>query len=194
MGNRLAFVYPEGFDPQPSLEGETLRLRPLRESDRAALRQAASDPLIWAGHPSSDRHESAVFNPYFDMLLGSGAALIALDPKDRVIGCSVFYTDSIAPSRLSIGFTFLTRDHWGGASNRAMKRLMLEHIFATSSEAWFHIGPSNIRSQMATTRLGAVFTHTADIDLGGGVHNWYCYCLTAENWAANDNEYRSSLG
>lgn len=188
----MAFEFPIGFDPQPSLRSEELDLRPLQDGDRASLAHAASDPLIWAGHPASDRHEAAAFNPYFDMLLSSGSALVIRENAGRVIGCSVLYTDTNAPSRLSIGFTFLVRDHWGGSTNRCVKRLMLGHIYETASEAWFHIAPTNIRSQTATTRLGAVFTHEDDIDLGGGTQRWRCYCLTEEAWSDAELQTRRS--
>lgn len=160
----------------------------MRADDLDALSHAASDPLIWAGHPAKNRHEPATFSAYFDMLLGSGAALVIRDLAGRVIGCTAYYTDTNAPSRLSIGFTFLTRDHWGGRTNRGLKTLTLGHVFHTASEAWFHIAPSNLRSQEATTRLGAVFIHESGIDLGGGTQRWGCYCLTRENWFKQDDK------
>lgn len=178
----MTFVFPSGFDPQPFLQGNGLTLHPIKEDDRDRLASAASDPLVWAGHPVSNRHEPAVFNPYFDMLLKTGSGLTIREKGGSIIGCTVFYVDTNAPSRLSIGFTFLVREHWGGKTNRIVKRLTLGHLFSSASEAWFHIAPTNHRSQTATTRLGAVFTHDDDIDLGGGVQRWGCYCLTTENW------------
>jgi len=59
---------------------------------------------------------------------------------------------------------------------------MLGHIFKLKSEAWFHIAPSNIRSQMATKKLGAVFVHEDEVDLGSGMQAWQCYCITREAW------------
>lgn len=188
---QMAFIFPPDFDPQPTLKASGIVLLPTCDRDRAGLAQAASDPLIWSGHPARNRHESVVFNPYFDMLLTSGAALTIRDDTGRIIGCTVYYTDTSAPSRLSIGFTFLVRDHWGGTTNRIVKRLTLGHLFGAASEAWFHIAPDNHRSQTATTRLGAVFTHEADIDLAGGVARWRCYCLTRESWAAQDHGLRA---
>jgi len=186
----VAFNFPSEFDPQPSLHGDGLTISPLLETDRAALAEAASDPMIWAGHPASNRYERAEFDPYFDMLLGSDAALAIRDKADRIIGCTAYYTDTNAPARLSIGFTFLERDHWGGGTNRLVKRLTLKHLFEQASEAWFHIAPTNHRSQSATIRLGAMFTHEADINLGGSPQRWRCYCLTTESWMPM-NVYRT---
>ena len=50
---------------QPVLEGELVRLRPLRPADYDELYAVARDPLIWAQHPASDRHEPAVFREFF---------------------------------------------------------------------------------------------------------------------------------
>lgn len=128
------------FNFQPVLRDETLHLRPLQADDRDALTKAASDPLIWAGHPAKTRHRPEVFAPYFDLLLKSEATLIALEAKTgAVLGCSRFYVAPDMPEAVSIGFTFLIRDCWGGDVNRQMKKLMLDHIFADRDEAWFHI-------------------------------------------------------
>ena len=61
-----------------------------------------------------------------------------------------------------------------------------EALAETVSEACFHITPTNHRSQIATTRLGAIFTHEADINLGGGAQRPRRYCITRESWNAND--------
>jgi RimJ/RimL family protein N-acetyltransferase len=188
--SKMAFSFQYDFNPQLALQGHGLTLEPLENRDRNALAEAASDPLIWAGHPSNIRHERAVFDPYFDMLLSSGSALAIRDSDGRMIGCTAYYSDTNVPSRLSVGFTFLVRAHWGGSTNRAVKRLTLGHLFSVKSEAWFHIAPSNHRSQTATMRLGAVFTHEDDIDLGGGSLCWKCYCLTRESWAANERQWK----
>ena len=180
----MTFPFPDGFDPQPTLSGQGITLRPMADEDRDDLADAASDPLIWAGHPVPDRCKRATFDPYFDTLLGMGSALVILDDTGAMIGCTAFYTDPKAPSRLSIGFTFLVRDHWGGATNRIIKTLTMGHIFNTATEAWYHIAPTNIRSQKATMKLGAVFTHEGALDLGGGPQPWRCYCLTLEAWSA----------
>lgn len=70
---------PDRFDPQPTLEGELVRLRPLRADDYAALHAVAADPLIWEQHPENDRHEPEVFRRFFDEAMERGGALAVLD-------------------------------------------------------------------------------------------------------------------
>ena len=173
------------FDFQPTVSDDELLARPLREADRAALNGAAADPMIWAGHPARDRHEAPVFNRYFDILLASGSALVVQERgTGRTIGCSRFYVAPDTPEAISIGFTFLIRDHWGGDTNARLKALMLRPVFAAGKEAWFHIDPNNIRSQRATLKLGARHAYDATLNLGTGEAEWMCFRLTEEQWRA----------
>lgn len=172
-----------GFDVQPTLTGARLGLRPLAAGDRAGLFAAAGDPAIWAQHPAATRHEAATFDPYFDFLLGAGGTLAALETQSgRIVGCSRFYPVPDHPGEFGIGFTFLARSHWGGGWNREMKHLMVAHALHHVPRIWFHIAPGNLRSQIATTRLGARFAYDADLDLVGGPAANKCYTMTAGDW------------
>jgi RimJ/RimL family protein N-acetyltransferase len=173
------------FDDAPTLTGSHLTLAPLRTADLTELRAAAADPNIWAQHPSTDRHTPEGFDAYFAMLLVGGGTLCARETAaGRAIGMSRFYPAPDRRAEWSIGFTFLVRSHWGGAWNREMKALMLGHAFATEPRVWFHIAPGNLRSQVATTRLGAVFSHEATLDLGRGASPSLAYVLTPDAWVA----------
>lgn len=169
------------FNNQPTLSDGTLHLSPLCAAHRAGLRLAASDPSIWADHPAPDRYRPAVFNAYFDKLLAFKSALV-IRHDDTTIGCSAYYTASDQPGTLSIGYTFLTRAHWGDETNLRVKTLMLVHAFQSYDPVWLHIGPQNIRSQKATVNLGAVYSHTATSDTGVGPTRAQYYKLTRSAW------------
>ncbi len=172
-----------GFDAQPILKGATLTLRPLAPDDYDGLYRAASNPETWAGHPAHDRHKPEVFCPYFDMLLASRATLVVIDiASGDIIGCSRYYTAPDRPGTISIGFTFLDQRYWGGTVNRAMKALMLAHAFAQFDAVWFHIDPTNIRSQKATMKLGARHAYDAELALGSAPAPWKIYRLDREDW------------
>jgi RimJ/RimL family protein N-acetyltransferase len=146
------------FDLQPTLQGELLRLRPLRAEDFTDLYAVASDPLIWEQHPSRDRYREEVFREFFRGALESGGALVALDAVDgRVIGSSRFHGYDQEGSEIEIGYTFLARSHWGGRYNGEMKRLMLRHAFSFVESVIFVIGPQNLRSQRAVEKIGGVY-------------------------------------
>jgi len=119
------------LDRQPTLVGERVALRPLRADDWDALFAVAADPLIWADHPAHDRWKPEVFRAFFDDSLASGDALLATDTAtDAAIGHSRYDLAHAGPGEVEIGWTFLARSHWGGATNAAMKALMLGHAFA----------------------------------------------------------------
>ena len=142
------------FDLQPVLEGELLRLRPLRPEDFHDLYAIASDPIIWEQHPSSDRYKEEVFGEFFREALESGGALIAIDSKDgQVIGSSRFHGYDSDRSEIEIGWTFLARSRWGGIYNGEMKQLMLRHAFRFVSSVVFLVGPENLRSQRAMEKI-----------------------------------------
>ena len=104
------------FDLQPTLKGALLELRPLRSEDFDPLYAVASDALIWAQHPSSDRYKQEVFREFFREALQSGGALVAIDSATgRVIGSSRFHQHDPSQSEVEIGWTFLARSRWGGA-------------------------------------------------------------------------------
>ncbi|MBV2361106.1 GNAT family N-acetyltransferase [Thalassococcus sp. CAU 1522] len=168
---------------QPVLIGSALRLDPLTETDREGLFAAASDPLIWEQHPAKTRHQRAAYDPYFDGLLRSGGTLAVREiATDRIVGTSTYYSPQDEPGGIAIGFTFLTRDHWGGASNREMKALMLGHAFAEHDAVWFHIGPDNIRSQRATAKLGAEHVATGPVEIFGVTAPYQSWKLQREIW------------
>src|ERR1700710_2959495 len=129
------------FDLQPVLRGELLALRPLAEDDFDALFAVASDPLIWEQHPASDRYKEEVFREFFREAMESGGAFVVLDASDdRVIGSSRYLGYDPERSEIEIGFTFLARAYWGGACNREMKDLMLQHAFRFVRHVVFLVG------------------------------------------------------
>ena len=145
------------FDLQPTFKSDLLELRPLRQDDFAALYAVASDPLIWELHPSPDRYKPDVFTEFFREAMESGGALIALDGRDgRVIGSSRYHGYDEEKSEIEIGWTFLARPYWGGAYNKAMKELMLQHAFRFVESVVFMVGPENWRSQKAMEKIGGV--------------------------------------
>ena len=143
------------FELQPNLVGELLEVRPLKPEDWDSLFRAASDPLIWEQHPANDRYKEEVFRGFFREALESGGALVILDRKTReIIGSSRYFGFDPERKEIEIGWTFLSRAHWGGKYNAELKRLMLDHAFKFVDSVVFLIGPTNVRSQKAIEKIG----------------------------------------
>jgi RimJ/RimL family protein N-acetyltransferase len=148
------------LDRQPTLEGPKLLLRPLREDDWEALFAVAADPLIWEVHPAHDRWQEPVFRAFFDDALAQGGALAVIDKASgAVIGSSRYQGLAEADGgSVEIGWTFLAREYWGGATNRELKRLMVSHALASIGECRFVVGESNWRSRRAMEKIGGRLT------------------------------------
>jgi len=144
----------------PSILGESLELRPLEARDFESLYRAASDPLIWVQHPSPTRYQEPVFREWFNEAITSQSALIVIDrDSNNVVGCSRYYEFSEEKREVAIGYTFLSREKWGGGANGELKRLMLNHAFQWVDSVWFHIAGQNIRSQRAMEKIGGKLSH-----------------------------------
>ena len=144
-------------DLQPTLTGPTVLIRPVVPEDWPALFAAAADPAIWEQHPARDRYTEPAFRTYFDEALASRAAfVIAERAAGRIIGASRYHGHDPARREIEIGWTFLVRAHWGGATNREVKQLMLDHAFTFVDTVVFWVGAENFRSRRAVEKIGGL--------------------------------------
>ena len=161
-----------------------LELRPLRASDFPALYAVARDPLIWEQHPQKERYQEGVFKEFFRKALDSGGALLATDVADgNVIGSSRYYGYDPDRKEVEIGWTFLARSFWGGAFNKEMKGLMLDHAFQYVDKVIFLVGINNARSQKALEKIGAVRAGSR-ADAEG--RESFVYQITALSWRSKN--------
>ncbi len=173
---------PDRFDPQPTLEGGLVRLRPLRADDYDALHAVAADPLIWEQHPENNRHEPEVFRRFFAEAMERGGALAVLEAASgELIGSSRYHDYDGARSAVEIGWTFLARKYWGGRYNGEMKQLMMAHAFRYVDHVLFVIGPENRRSRRAVEKIGGTFLEMRPTERGARC----VYRISAPRAAAN---------
>ncbi|NVZ69245.1 GNAT family N-acetyltransferase [Pseudomonas costantinii] len=158
-----------------SIVGKSLELRPLQTRDFKPLYGVASDPLIWAQHPSPTRYQEPVFREWFDAALVSNALVVIDRGSQQIVGSSRYYEFSEEKREVAIGYTFLSRDKWGGSANGELKRLMLTHAFQWVDTVWFHVAGQNIRSQRAMEKIGGQFSHTSIKQLAVGSQENFFY-------------------
>jgi RimJ/RimL family protein N-acetyltransferase len=157
------------MDLQPTLEGPTVRLRPIRPDDFEGLYAVASDPQLWALHPASDRWREPQFRTYFDTwyLRGGGLAIVERS-SGTIIGASCYSIEDRPAGEVEIGWTFLNRAHWGGRTNREVKRLMIAHALQSFETVVFRVAETNLRSRAALEKIGAALTdRTEEIEVNG---------------------------
>ncbi len=164
----------DSVDLQPVLEGPRLTVRPVVPEDWHGMFAAAADPRIWEVHPAYDRYKEPVFRSYFDDALRSKSAFTIVDrTTSDIIGSSRYNGYDPAESEIEIGWTFLTRDYWGGSYNQEVKSLMTGHAFSFVETVIFWVGETNFRSRRAMEKIGGSLragTHTRG---GGAAHVVY---------------------
>lgn len=152
-------------DLQPSLTGDLIKLRPIREEDFDELFECAADPRVWEQHPQSDRYKLDVFEKFFQGALDSKGGFVVIDKvTGKIIGSSRYYDWDPEAKRITIGYTFLRCDYWGGKFNRELKTLMISHAFQFADEIFFEIGANNLRSRKAIEKIGAQLFKSAELD------------------------------
>ncbi len=175
------------FELQPTLENDFVKIRPLKQNDFEVLFKIASDPLVWEQHPNKDRYKREKFEIFFKGAIESGGAFLVFNNKTGVsIGSSRFYEFDREKKSISIGYTFIARDHWGKEYNKALKSLMLDHAFRFVENIVFHIGANNIRSQKAIEKLGAEKCGEIEMEYYGEPKRLnFIYCINKEVWVKN---------
>ena len=175
-------TFTENLRPE-ILEDNILKIVPLIESDFDRLFEIADDPLIWEQHPTKDRYQKEVFQLYFDGAIKGKTAFLIIDKStDKIIGSTRYYDYKPENSSIAIGYTFLSRQYWGGVYNKSAKRLLIEYAFQYVDNIYFHIGSTNIRSQLATIKIGASKIGEVDFDYYGKKLLHFEYLITKNEW------------
>jgi RimJ/RimL family protein N-acetyltransferase len=166
-------------------DGE-IRLEPLAEAHRAALKAAcAEDEEIWPIYAIS--YDPDHFDASFDTLLarpnGRGFAIFS---GDALIGMSCYL--GIDPGRgvLEIGNTYYVPAMRGTGLNRIVKDLMIGRAIACGfRRIEFRVDSRNARSQAAMAKLGAVregVIRAERITWTGHVRDTVLFSILAGEW------------
>lgn len=153
------------FDPQPiTLQGEYVRLEPLRPDHVAPLFAVAGHPRIWQFMPSPPVESLG------DMENATAEALrlaedgtqipfvIVCRSDNRVAGSTRFLNIRRQDRVLEIGWTWLGAEFWRTPLNTECKFLLMRHAFEDLGAVRVELKTDlrNIRSQQAMERIGCV--------------------------------------
>ncbi len=150
--------HPDPLGLLVPLVNADLRLEPLREDHRHALRAACAQDLeIWQIYAVSYHPDQ--FDASFDLLMANPARLpFAVMVAGELAGMTAWIDADTQHLRAEIGNTFIAPLWRGGAINGAMKRLMFAHGFACGlKRIYLHVDTRNPRSQAACLKVGATF-------------------------------------
>ena len=174
------------------LEGEHIRLEPLRPEHFADLAAVAFDPALWRWTIMGPQDEPGL-RRWFDLARTNAEAGIerpfaTIDrASGRAIGSSRYL--SIVPEhrRLEIGWTWVATAFQRTGTNREAKLLQLTHAFETlgANRVEFKTHSLNERSRTALAGIGATFegvVRTHMIMPDGSIRHSAYFSVIAEEW------------
>jgi RimJ/RimL family protein N-acetyltransferase len=165
-----------------------LRLEPLAESHRPALKAAcAEDRDIWTIYATS--YDTDYFDASFDLIRSRDTwRCFAILCGDRMVGMSCFIGIDPARGVLEIGNTYYIPEMRGTGLNEKVKRLMLERAFGCGfRRVEFRVDARNGRSQAAMAKVGGVregVIRQDRITWTGHVRDTVLFSILADEWTA----------
>ncbi len=143
-----------------ALDGRFVRLEPLEERHRAAIRPAAQHPEIFAVTTSA---LGPLYDPYIDSALQRSdgerelAFVVMLKAEGRPVGMTRYLNIEAAHRKLEIGSTWYEPAVWGGPVNPECKLLLMRHAFEVLGfhRVEYKTDARNARSRAAILKLGA---------------------------------------
>ncbi len=142
-----------------TLEGQVVRLEPLKREHAPALWQAAHPTLFTYAFGPADWSEAG-FRAYVEQALQRPASchfVKVLRQSGQVIGLTAYLDIRPEHRGLEIGFTWIAREHQGTRVNPESKYLLLRHAFEVLGAVRVQLKTDgrNLHSQRAIEKLGA---------------------------------------
>jgi RimJ/RimL family protein N-acetyltransferase len=177
-----------------TLEGQHVRLEPLKAHHVEPLLKAARDPKIWE-FTTVVMSTAADIQKYVETALdwqnaGTAVPFVTMERgSHRVIGSTRFANIDRDHRRAEIGWTWLSPDYWRTPINTEAKYLMLRHAF----EQWkcvrveLKTNAKNARSRAAILRIGAKEEGTLRhhmIQPDGSFRDSVYFSILDEEWPA----------
>jgi RimJ/RimL family protein N-acetyltransferase len=143
-----------------TLDGRFVRLEPLEERHREAVRPAAQHPEIFTVTTSA---LGPLFDPYIDNALkrsagGHEMAFVVWHKElQRPVGMTRYLNIEEAHRKLEIGSTWYEPSVWAGVVNPECKLLLMRHAFEALkfNRVEYKTDVRNGRSRAAILKLGA---------------------------------------
>lgn len=169
----------------PMADGD-VRLEPMREHHRAALKAACAEDLeIWAIYSTSWGPDH--FDASFDAALAKpNLRSFALFKGEALVGMSSYLGIDSDRMVLEIGSTYYVPAVRGTGFNRIVKDLMLSRAFSCGfRRIEFRVDARNGRSQAAMAKIGAVregVLREDRITWTGHVRDTVLFSILASEW------------
>ncbi len=192
------------FDPRPvTLEGQHVRLEPLRMEHAEGLLAAADEDDIWTHmvpRPRGvDGYRTYIRSALDQAILGHQLPFAVIRTADGELVGTTRYAHIDPPNHtIEIGYTLYGKGARRTAVNTESKYLLLTHAFERlrANRVWLQTDTRNERSQQAMARLGAVKEgelRNERILADGRLRTSVVYAVTVEDWPAVKQRLRGLL-
>jgi RimJ/RimL family protein N-acetyltransferase len=174
------------------LEGDLVKLIPLRKEHKADLLQAAADGELWKCWYTSVPSEKTIDN-YIDSVLDEltrdkALPFVVIDKKSNtVIGATRFCNATPQHRRVEIGYTWYAKAHQKTGVNTACKYLLLTHAFDTLNciavefrTHWYNTASRNAISRLGAKQDGVLRNH--QIDAEGALRDTVVFSILRDEW------------
>jgi RimJ/RimL family protein N-acetyltransferase len=176
------------------MAGGDIRLEPMAEAHRAALKAACAEDLaIWPIYATS--WDPDHFDETFDLIMSLKRwCRFVIFSGDALVGMSCYINVDAQRGALEIGNTYYVPAMRGTGFNRAVKDLMLVRaIDCGFRRVEFKVDARNARSQAAMTKLGAVregVIRADRITWTGHVRDTVLFSILASEWDRSGGVHR----
>ncbi len=174
------------------LEGELVKLTPLRIEHTEELAQAVKDGALWelwyTSAPKPEEVESYIRRAIAEFEEDVSLPFAVLHKSSgRIIGTSRFTSASQKNRRIEIGFTWYAWSMQRSGVNTECKYLLLKHAFETLDciAVEFRTHWHNVRSRAAIARLGAKqdgILRNHQIDHNGIIRDTVVFSILDHEW------------
>jgi N-acetyltransferase len=145
-----------------TLEGNLVRLIPLKAEYKSALLEASADGELWklwfTGVPSKDSIDDYLEYTFSEQAAGRALAFAVVDKQtQKIIGSTRYCNADNSNHRVEIGYTWYAKTYQRTGVNTECKYLLLKHAFENLNAiaVEFRTHWHNQASRAAIARLGA---------------------------------------
>lgn len=176
------------------LEGTTIQLVPMDESHVEELAKVLRNPNIWEFTwrkiTSDEQVQDLITTAFTNQKNGSQIPFVIIEKASgQIVGTTRIMHPDLVHRNAEIGCTWISPDYWRTSVNTEAKSLLLHYCFEELKliRVEFTVVKTNLRSQRAVERLGAVkegVLRQHRIRSDDSIHDNVVFSILDNEWAA----------
>lgn len=174
------------------LEGTTIKLVPMDESHVEGLARVLRNPNIWEFTwrkiTSDEQVQDLITTAFVNQNNGSQIPFVIIEQATgQIVGTTRIMHPDMVHRNAEIGCTWISPEYWRTSVNTEAKSLLLHYCFEELKliRVEFTVVKTNLRSQRAVERLGAVkegVLRQHRIRSDGSIHDNVVFSILDKEW------------